>query len=75
MQIGLEKMFDILAIPAYGEKKPHKKGIFNDETVENSRLVPTQLSTAAYVILVYSLTWLRVFVVSNHKYLLKNGPF
>lgn len=57
MQIGLEKMFDILAIPAYGEKKKtHKKGIFNDETVENSRLVPTQLSTAAYVILVYSLT-------------------
>lgn len=56
MQIGLEKMFDILAIPAYGEKKPHKKGIFIDETVENSRLVPTQLSTAAYVILVYSLT-------------------
>lgn len=27
MQIGLEKMFDILAIPAYGEKKKHiKKG-------------------------------------------------
>lgn len=56
MQIGLEKMFEILAIPAYGEKKTHKKGIFIDETVENSRLVPTQLSTAAYVILVYSLT-------------------
>lgn len=26
MQIGHEKMFDILAIPAYGEKKHIKKG-------------------------------------------------